>query len=258
MKFRSFLRAALIGLIALLGIPAVSLAQEKTALVVTPAPIYLLPDATRIPLHILESRSTVVVRKQLAEWVQAEFHDQRFGLRTGYVQAKYLVINQAERDTVAARATDLGLKRPVEAVQPNTPIAAASTRTPVDARTPAQATDLGLKGPAEAALPTTPTAAASTGAPVDARPASASTPSGRTPTAVAVAATDSPQPTPPAKATPPPSTRTHVTGADNSEKTVYVRENTRKDGTKVKAHMRRPPGAGSDRENKKSQNRKKK
>ena len=60
MKFRSFLMAALIALLAMLGTPAASLAQEKTALVVTPAPVYLLPDATRIPLHILESRSTVV------------------------------------------------------------------------------------------------------------------------------------------------------------------------------------------------------
>ena len=126
--------AALIALLALLGTPAASLAQEKTALVVTPAPIYLLPDTTRIPLRILESRSTVVVRKQLGEWVQAEFQDRQFGFTTGYVQAKHLVI-QAEREPVTAPAANLGLKRPAEAVQPTTPIAATSIQS-VDARAP--------------------------------------------------------------------------------------------------------------------------
>ena len=35
------------------------------------------------------------------------------------------------------------------------------------------------------------------------------------------------------------------TGATSTEKTVHVREYTRKDGTKVKAHSRRPPRGGS-------------
>ena len=52
---------------------------------------------------------------------------------------------------------------------------------------------------------------------------------------------------PPAKAKTPPSNRPAVAGADDPEKTVYVGEYTRKDGTKVRRRASAPRCAGSNR-----------
>lgn len=176
-------------LLAVLAVVDSAEAQDKTAVVTTAAPIYLLPDASRAPLRILEVRALLHIRYEQGEWLQVEFQDRQFGLRTGYIQARHVQLTRAERDERSDFTSTGVSERPA----PPRP------------------------------LPPTP---------------SAETDVSRNP--------------PPVKATPTPSSHgSEIAGADNPEKTVYVREYTRKDGTKVKAHMRRPPGAGSDREKKK-------
>ena len=216
-KFSAVVVAALIAILALVGTPTPGAAQDKTAIIKTAAPVYLVADASRTPLRVLETHTTLRIRKVQGEWLAVEFDDPQFGRRAGYIEAKHVLLVQAERDDSSASTGDLGLKSPADP-------------------SPATASAAGALPSAKTAPPPSPAAASTRGAPTS-------------PTATGTSSD-----TAPVKATAPPTRRAseEIAGADNPEKTVYVREYTRKDGTKVKAQMRRPPGAGRDRENKKS------
>lgn len=60
------------------------------AVVIADAPIMLQPDATRTPLRVAAKGTTLVVDSDKGEWIQVTFNDPQFGLRQGYVQAKYV------------------------------------------------------------------------------------------------------------------------------------------------------------------------
>jgi hypothetical protein len=157
-------------LVCSLAVPAGVAAQSRNAVATAAAPIYLLPDAARTPLRVVAVNTELRVLQDEGDWFKVEFPDPRFGVRTGYVEAKHV-------RAVAEPA--------VERVAP--------APAPIPDPTPAR------------------------------EPAAAPAPSGA-----------SPEP----KTTP---------SSYDPEKTVHVREYTRKDGTKVKAHTRRPPGSGSSR-----------
>ena len=61
-----------------------------TGMIVERAPVFLLPDATRKPLRMLEPGTTLRILQQTDEWVRVEFQDSQFGPRQGYVQRKYV------------------------------------------------------------------------------------------------------------------------------------------------------------------------
>jgi hypothetical protein len=75
------------------------------AAVVENAPVYLLPDAARLPLRIAQAGSQVRVIQQTREWSTVQFQDPEFGLRTGYIQNRFLrvqPIGAAEDGSVPA------------------------------------------------------------------------------------------------------------------------------------------------------------
>lgn len=51
----------------------------------TDSPVFVLPDAQRIPLAVLKAGTTVKVRDEQGDWLIVDFVDRRFGSRTGYV-----------------------------------------------------------------------------------------------------------------------------------------------------------------------------
>src|SRR6266496_2013362 len=59
----------------------------ETGVIVTAAPVFILPDATRTPLATLPSGTVVTVLSRERDWYKIMFRDPRWGDRTGYVLA---------------------------------------------------------------------------------------------------------------------------------------------------------------------------
>ncbi|HUR33514.1 MAG TPA: hypothetical protein VM032_06940 [Vicinamibacterales bacterium] len=62
------------------------------AVVIENAPVFLLPDTTRLPLRIAKPGSQLRVLQQTGEWANVQFDDPQYGLRTGFVQGRFLRI----------------------------------------------------------------------------------------------------------------------------------------------------------------------
>lgn len=65
--------------------------QNSTeAIVLEDAPIHLLPDASRTPLRTAKEGTVLRVLEITGDWVRVEFQDPQFGLRAGYIQARFV------------------------------------------------------------------------------------------------------------------------------------------------------------------------
>jgi hypothetical protein len=115
MKLTTVVVAAVVSAtIGLFATTAPAAAEDRLALVTVNAPVYLLPDARRIPLRMLEVREYLRVRKNEGEWLRVDFQDLQFGLRTGYIEARFVQLIPIEREEQAELVSvDLGLKAPV-------------------------------------------------------------------------------------------------------------------------------------------------
>lgn len=77
--------------------PAAAFAQDAT--VTTAAPIFLLPDASRVPLRTAAPNTRLRVLEETPDgWVKVEFRDPQFGMRIGFVEARHLKIRRPELD----------------------------------------------------------------------------------------------------------------------------------------------------------------
>src|SRR5262245_46405855 len=63
---------------------------ERHVVVTTSAPIFLLPDAGREPLRVAATGSILNFLKEENGWTQVEFQDPQFGLRTGWIQTRFV------------------------------------------------------------------------------------------------------------------------------------------------------------------------
>src|SRR5688572_7319678 len=77
-------------LLLLLPAPASAQLNEVRARVIQEAPLVLLPDAKRIPLRVAAVGTSLVVIADQGEWIQIQFQDPQYGLRTGYVQRRFV------------------------------------------------------------------------------------------------------------------------------------------------------------------------
>ena len=59
----------------------------ERVVVVDDTPVFLMPDATRIPLRTLVGGSTLEVFSAEGPWLRVRFQDTQFGLRVGYVES---------------------------------------------------------------------------------------------------------------------------------------------------------------------------
>jgi hypothetical protein len=72
-----------------------TVAQPQEAVVTAVAPIYVKPGAT-VPLRTAAIGTLLRVMAEDGDWVQVQFNDPQWGLRTGWVQARQLNISRAE------------------------------------------------------------------------------------------------------------------------------------------------------------------
>lgn len=70
--------------------PAPPPVDTQIGTIMADAPVYLLPDRTRVPLRVLESGTSVRILDQTEGWYRIEFRDPQFGTRVGYVESKFL------------------------------------------------------------------------------------------------------------------------------------------------------------------------
>lgn len=90
--------------LALMLVPSTAAAQD--AVVKTPAPIFLLPDAGRVPLRTAAAGTRLRVLEENRDWVKVEFHDPQFGPRTGFIEARHIEIIRPELQPM-----DLSIRR---------------------------------------------------------------------------------------------------------------------------------------------------
>ncbi len=128
----------------LLGASAAAPAQETStltasgagtaAIVTQAAPIYLAPDATRQPLRVAREGSRLRIVEQGNGWMTVQFQDPQFGLRTGYIESRYVRVEPS----AALQPMDLSVAevpRAAAAPAPASPAPRASQ--PTAARTAA-------------------------------------------------------------------------------------------------------------------------
>ncbi len=70
---------------------ALAQSRDDRAIVLENAPIMVMPDA-RTPLRVAAKGTSLVLLHDEGEWVQVQFQDPQWGLRTGYMQAKFVRI----------------------------------------------------------------------------------------------------------------------------------------------------------------------
>jgi len=54
------------------------------------APVYIYPDASRIPLKILEIGTRIRLLQQRGDWQEIQFPDRQLGPRTGWIQKRFV------------------------------------------------------------------------------------------------------------------------------------------------------------------------
>jgi hypothetical protein len=92
-RFPRLLCASIVVAIAACAAAAAAQDVTGTGTVIAAAPVYLLPDASRIPLATLAAGETVRVVGRENQWYRVVFHDVRWGDRTGYMLATNLRVD---------------------------------------------------------------------------------------------------------------------------------------------------------------------
>jgi len=132
MRPRHLMACAGVSIALVLSVPDLCLSQSRSPGVVTAdAPVFLFPDATRTPLTILVKGTTVSVLARQGNWYRVEFRDARFGVRTGYISADSLDVQQSAKPPTLAgpRSQEAPPSGPSGAAQRPPPRRAAA-RTP--------------------------------------------------------------------------------------------------------------------------------
>jgi len=64
--------------------------RSPEAVILESAPVYLYPDASRIPLRILEVGTRITILQQNGDWQEIQFPDRQLGPRVGWVQRRFV------------------------------------------------------------------------------------------------------------------------------------------------------------------------
>ena len=65
-------------------------AAPRRMIVVTGAPLFLVPNAERQPLTVIKEGTVLKVLDETAGWYRVEFKDGQWGQRVGYVQQDHV------------------------------------------------------------------------------------------------------------------------------------------------------------------------
>jgi hypothetical protein len=93
--------------------------------IIKDAPLFLVADATRQPLLIMEAGVFVDVHRREGNWVQVTVSGSRFGQRTGYVEARFIEVEKNEPVT-ALRGTAAETIPPKKSEETSKPVASVA------------------------------------------------------------------------------------------------------------------------------------
>ena len=62
--------------------------DETMAVTLVATPVFVLPDATRVPLRVFEPNTRLKVMRQNGPWLRIEFQHPRYGRSEGYIETK--------------------------------------------------------------------------------------------------------------------------------------------------------------------------
>jgi hypothetical protein len=65
-------------------------ADSSDAIILEAGPVYVLPDARRVPLRTLEAGTPIRVLQQQGDWIQIQFPDRQWGPRIGWIQRRFV------------------------------------------------------------------------------------------------------------------------------------------------------------------------
>lgn len=143
MRPSTWITAAAVALL-LLSAPSRSAAQDAatltttgagtTAVVLQAAPIFLAPDASRQPLRVAREGSRLRVIESASGWMTVQFQDPQFGLRTGYVESRYVRVEPS----AALQPMDLSVVDAPRVAAPSATPPPPATRS-VEAQAPSRA-----------------------------------------------------------------------------------------------------------------------
>src|SRR6266498_571602 len=96
------------GLLLLFGFASTVHADER-ARVISPAPIFVAPGAAQ-PLVVAQAGTLLEVIRTEGPWLNVAFKDERYGRRIGYIQAKYVRLDDSPSPSVTPPPTSELLK----------------------------------------------------------------------------------------------------------------------------------------------------
>jgi hypothetical protein len=120
--------------VAALFVSASLVEAQVTGQIVKEAPMFLVKDATRQPLLIMEADVWVEVLRREGTWVNITVEGSQFGRRTGYVEARFIEVAPPATE-VPPRVTAASVIPPKVAV-PTTPVATVQSSVPSTSAAP--------------------------------------------------------------------------------------------------------------------------
>jgi hypothetical protein len=86
--------SVVIVLSAFFGTQASAQTRDR-AVVLENAPIVLTPEPNRTPLRVAAAGTVLIAREEQNGWLHVQFQDPQFGLRTGYIETRFVRIERA-------------------------------------------------------------------------------------------------------------------------------------------------------------------
>ena len=111
-------------LVLILGLIVATSAFAQDAVVTTEAPIYVRPDSAK-PIRTAAVGTVLRIVSEDRDWVQVQFNDPQWGLRTGWVRATLLDMPRSETTPM-----DLSIRNTGMAPSPAMPLAPQPTFVP--------------------------------------------------------------------------------------------------------------------------------
>jgi hypothetical protein len=105
---------------------------QATGRIIKNAPMYLLPDASRQPLLVMEAGALVEVHRREGGWLNVTVEGSQMGRRTGYVDARLIEVfeRQAPEPPRITAATAIPPRTPEEPISRAAPAQTQATPTP--------------------------------------------------------------------------------------------------------------------------------
>jgi Outer membrane protein beta-barrel domain len=105
-------------------------AQERHAIVLESAPIVLVPEQGRQPLRVAAAGSVLTYLKEENGWTQVQFQDPQFGLRTGWMQNRFVRVDGPNLQPLDLSVPEARRAAPTAQRTPATPAPIAPQPTP--------------------------------------------------------------------------------------------------------------------------------